>query len=199
MHRILEILEETVETIHVLTAKEIAHRLQVDAAGEMLCVVMHDQAAHPARLDLVQRVCEYLHRIGIECVCLAVELDQRDAVEIIPTRHGTTVTRLQGLAFFTEADNTLRTFNRPPGPTAVPCLQVAVAHPVKAGARGFGQELRYGHGVGLETSDKVVHTDFIDQLEGALDPVVTEFHRVVDPNRVVADFRYQRGRVTQRA
>ena len=52
VHGILEILQESIQAVHVVAAEELAHCLQVDTTGKVLCVVVHDKAAHAIRFDM---------------------------------------------------------------------------------------------------------------------------------------------------
>ena len=105
-------IQECVQSVPVFIPDEVENTAQVDAAREMLSIVVHDQAR-----AMIARVfdgcCEDLHRVAVERVRLAVELDQADVVtqyevagSIVADRRGE---RSSG---FGEADDARTTIER---------------------------------------------------------------------------------------
>jgi len=165
----------------------------------MLRVVVYDQPAQGFSFDLVQRVVEDLHRVRIERIGLAVKFHQRDTVEVVPAGDRASVTWLQRLAFFAEADDALRALYRLPFTTLPARLQGAVCDAIETRPPGFGEKSGYWQLFSLEAFDESIDADLIEHFEGSLDPVVSKFHGVIDADRIVSDLGDQRGGVAQGA
>ena len=162
MHGLLKILQELIQPCHVFSHKEISHRLQVDPAGKMLGVIVYDQTLQAVGFNLAQRIIENCHRVGIECVCLAVKFNQRDAVELEPAGDSAAVTGLQGLTFFAKPDNAVRAFYGLPATTELSCLQVVFSDPIEGRTGGFGEKRRNRQVVCFEPGNESIDTNFID-------------------------------------
>ena len=117
MHNLLKMGEKFIQAIHVFTAVEFTHDLQIDPAGEMLCIVVQDQPTHVIGFDLVDGIVEHRYRIGIERIRLAVKFNQGDPVEVVPARYRTAIARFKRQSFLAETNDAFGALYDLPVPT----------------------------------------------------------------------------------
>ena len=142
---------------------------------------------------------DQLHRVAVQRIGLAVELDEPD----VAGQHkiaGDSVLQLgsQRASFFCKPAHAIRPLQVGVASVSQQMLQLSILHLVeRATLRGLD---KIGHFPAFteEAVREAVDADSINHLEWTLDPVVAELHRIVDSNERFVDVGHQFGRIAER-
>ena len=165
----------------------------------MLRVVMNDETRHIFRGVCHSRF-EQMQRLGSECIRFTVKFDEANVIANVEITgscvfyHGR-----QSSAHFRKTGNALGPCQISITAVGLQVLQVTITDTIKRFARGRPYKRWHVAAVLLESLDKTINTNCIDHLVRTLDPVVTQFHRIVDGDQGFVDVGHKFGRVAQSA
>ncbi len=142
---------------------------------------------------------DQLHRVAVQGVRLAVELDEAKLVwQYIVGSNGIAEYGRQGPAFLGEPGDAGRASQGRIGPVGEQVLQFAVGDSIKRLSGGRFQEGRHSAALALQALDETIRADGVDHLERTLDPVIAQLHRVIDGDQRFVDVRHEFRRVAKR-
>ena len=74
-HRLLKVIEDSIYTVEIVTDDKIEYILEVDAAGEMLGIIVDEQGAAVGTC-MPDGFLDQLHRVAVQGIRLAVKFNQ---------------------------------------------------------------------------------------------------------------------------